>query len=191
LVSTFGLRRGVLDRRPGHVIGEFEVLDSRTGQVHRLSDHPGRVVVIVFIGASCPVGELYMTRLSTLAKAYEARDVDFLAVDSNASESIEDVAAFARQSGACFPVLKDPENRVADQLMAERTCEALIVDGGRRLRYRGAIDDQFGPGTWRDSPGCNYLADALESVLAGRAVSRETTQVVGCPIERSAPPKSP
>ena len=54
--------------------------------------------------------------------------------------------------GAAFPILKDTDNRVADQLLAERTCEALLIDDRGRLRYRGAIDDQYGLGTRRDQP---------------------------------------
>ncbi len=73
--------------------------------------------------------------------------------------------------GRPFPVLKDADNRVADQLLAERTCEALVIDGRGRLRYRGAIDDQYGLGTRRDSPAHHYLVDAIEAVLAGREVS--------------------
>jgi len=142
------------------------------------------VVAIVFTGTNCPIGELYMPRLSNMARFLEMRNVDFLAINSNASESNEDVAEHARQSRVTFPVLKDPDNRVADQLLAERTCEALVIDGRGKLRYRGAIDDQYGLGTRRDSPGRSYLVDAIESVLAGREVSPATTHVVGCPIER-------
>ncbi|MFI5459473.1 MAG: redoxin domain-containing protein [Isosphaerales bacterium] len=181
---SFGQRRGTLDRGPGQVVADFEIRDVRTGQLDRLSEHRGRVVAIVFTGTSCPVGDLYMPRLSDLARFFEMRDVDFLAINSNASDSIEDVAEHARRSRITFPVLKDPENHVADRLLAERTCEALVIDGRGTLRYRGAIDDQYGLGTRRDSPGHTYLVDAIEAVLAGREVSPATTQVAGCPIER-------
>jgi hypothetical protein len=182
-------RRTILDRRPGQVVADFELRDVRTGQRDRLSHHRGRVVAIVFAGTRCPVGDLYLPRWSHLGRIYETRDVDFLAINSNASESIDDVADHARQLQVTVPVLKDPENRVADQLLVERTCEALVIDGRGRLRYRGAIDDQYGLGTRRDNPERNYLVDAIEAVLAGREVSPEMTPVVGCPIERVAPMK--
>ena len=126
--------------------------------------------------------------MNALARRYESRGVDFLAINSNASESREEVAEHARQTGILFPVLKDPENRVADWLLAERTCEALVIDGSGRLRYRGAIDDQYAQGSRRDEPAQDYLAQAIEAVLAGKPVSPEMTQVVGCPIERTRPP---
>jgi len=181
-----GHRRGSdsLDRFSGPVVADFAVRDVRTEQLDRLSYHRGRVVIIVFTGTKCPKGDVYLPRVSQLSRVFETRDVDFLAINSNASDSIETVAEHARQLQITFPVLKDPENRVADQLRAERTSEALVIDGRGRLRYRGAIDDQFEPGPRRDSPEHCYLIDAIESVLAGRAVSPERTQAVGAPIER-------
>ncbi len=190
VVWTTVLRRGPLDRGAGQVVHDFELVNVRTGHSHRLSQHRGRVVVIVFIGTSCPVGELYMPRLAALAMTYRVQGVNFLAVDSNASESIEDLSVYARESGIHFPILKDAENRVADQLLAERTCEALVLDSGGRLRYRGAIDDQYGRRTRRDQPERTYLADAIGTVLAGGKVFPEVTQVVGCPIERTDPAKA-
>ena len=50
---------------------DFELIDARTGQLNRLSDYQGRVLVIVFVGTSCPVGDLYMPRLVELSKRYE------------------------------------------------------------------------------------------------------------------------
>ena len=184
------MRMGRPDRVKGQVVDDFELHEVLGGGLHRLSEHRDRVVVIVFIGTSCPIGELYMSRLAALAKIYRDRRVDFLAVNSNASETIADVAAHARESGANFPVLKDLENRVADRLLAERTCEVLVVDGRKRLRYRGAIDDQYGRRSRRDQSTHNYLVDAIESVLAGKEVSPERTQVIGCPIERVAASKA-
>jgi hypothetical protein len=183
--------RTVLDRKPGHVLADFELRDVRTGQRDRLSQHRGRVVAIFFTGTQCPVANLYLPRWSHLGRLYETRDVDFLAINSNASDSINDVAEHARQLQVTVPVLKDLENRVADQLLVERTCEALVVDERGRLRYRGAIDDQYGLGTRRDNPERNYLVDAIEAVLAGRTVAPEMTPVVGCPIDRvvSAKPR--
>ena len=185
LIST---RRGRgLDRGPGQVIPDFELVDARSGEINRASDYSGELLVIVFVGTSCPVGDLYMPRLLELARRYESRKVGFLGINSNESDSIEDVADFARRSRSIFPILKDTDNRVADQFLAERTCEALLIDGKGRLRYRGAIDDQYGLGKRRDRPVHHYLTDAIDAVLAGRRVSTEMTQVVGCPIERKAP----
>jgi thiol-disulfide isomerase/thioredoxin len=182
-------REAPVRRAPGQFIADFAIKDVRTGQLDRLSDHRGRVVAIIFTGTNCPVGELYFPRLNRLAEKYESRGVDFLAINSNASESADLIAEHARLTAIRLPVLKDPENRVADLLLAERTCEALLVDGGGRLRYRGAVDDQYSQGSRRDAPTQDFLARAIEAVLDGKPVNPEMTQVVGCPIERARPAK--
>ena len=189
-VWVTSLRHARIDRSPGQLVEDFELREVISGRPHRLSQHRGRVLVVVFVGTSCPVGELYLGRLAVLATEYRSRNVNFLAINSNASETISDVAQHARESRLNFPVLKDPENRVADQLLAERTCETLVFDGEGRFRYRGAIDDQYGRGTRRAEPTHHYLVDAITALLERREVSPKITQVVGCPIERTAPIKN-
>ena len=98
--------RGLVDRKPGQVVPDFAIPDVRTDQLHSLSQHRGQVVVIVFTGTACPVGELYMPRLSVIAQAFEMRDVDFLAINSNASDTAEDVAEHARRAQVAFPGLE-------------------------------------------------------------------------------------
>jgi mono/diheme cytochrome c family protein len=109
----------------------------------------------------------------------------FLAVNANAHDTAGEVSAHASDHGVAFPVFKDPDNALADRLLAERTCEAFVLDGARRLRYRGAVDDQYGRGTRKDRPLRRHLAEALDAILAGRAVAAPVTAVVGCPIDRA------
>ena len=58
-----------------------------------------------------------------------------------------------------FPVLKDTGNVVADLNLVEQTCEVLVVAGMRDIRYRGAIDDQYGIGSSKEAPAHRYLVD--------------------------------
>jgi peroxiredoxin len=167
---------------------DFALCDALTGRTVAPSAlGSARAVVLVFTGTNCPIGNLYMSRLVELASAYRGRGVAFLGINSNASEPADAVAAHAREYGVTFPVLKDARNAVANRLRVERTCEALVLDSALRLRYRGAIDDQYARGTRKGRPARNYLVDALEDVLAGREVATPRTPVVGCPIEREVP----
>src|SRR5205823_3198713 len=83
---------------------------------------------------------------------------------------------------------KDDGAAVADRFRAERVPEAFVLDGSLTVRYRGRIDDQLGKGVRRAKADHNDLAEALDDVLAGRAVARSVTEVVGCPISRPARP---
>ena len=68
LVWLTGHRKSGLDRGPGQVLPGFELVDARSGQINRASDYSGELLVIVFVGTSCPVGDLYMPRLFELAQ---------------------------------------------------------------------------------------------------------------------------
>jgi peroxiredoxin len=176
----------------GEPAADFTLRDAATGRPVSLAAlrREAKAVTVVFTGIDCPVGNLYMPRLVEMDRAYRARGVAIVAINANDHESAEQVAAHAREHGVEFPVLKDPDNRVADALLAERTCEALVFDHSGRLRYRGAIDDQYGQGSRKDRTGRAYLAEALDAILAGRAVASPTTPVVGCPIERAEPSRA-
>ena len=174
-----------IDRGVGRAVSNFTLRDT-AGKAVSLYDFRGKQAgVLVFTGVDCPVSALYMARLADLALEYEARGVVFLAIDSNAGETAERVAGHAQDHGVTFPVLMDPGGRVADLLLAGRTSEALVLDGGARLLYRGAIDDQYTQAAHKDAPTRKFLVEALEAVLDGRRPAVTATEVAGCPIERS------
>ena len=173
-----------IDRGVDRPVSNFQLRDVLHDRQVALADFAGKkVAVLVFTGTDCPVGNLYMPRLVELNAAYKDKGVVFLAINANAHEPAEDVAEHARSFGLDFPVLKDPGNAVADLFQAERTCEVLVIDGRGRLRYRGAIDDQYGLGTRREAPAKDFLVEALDAVLAGRPVPREQRPSLGCGIK--------
>src|SRR5207244_6442619 len=110
----------------------------------------------------------YTPRLAELHAAYEPRGVAFAAINSNAHEGLVDLAGFARIHRTPFPVLKDRDARVADQLGVQRTPMVLVLDKDRQIRYRGRIDDQYTVAGHRQAPSRRDLAMALDEVLAGR-----------------------
>ncbi|MEO6808351.1 MAG: redoxin domain-containing protein [Isosphaeraceae bacterium] len=187
-----------LDRLVGQKVGDFTLNDVTNGEALKLYDLAKRktkAVVIFFSATACPNSNGYLPRLIELAETYKDKGVVVLAINSNASESAVDVAAHAKEFGLTFPVLKDVRNVIADQYLVESTCETLLIDQRGRLRYRGALDDQFGVGLRRAKVGESYLVDALDAVLDGKEVETKSSKVAGCMIERAeiavktAPPR--
>jgi peroxiredoxin/mono/diheme cytochrome c family protein len=175
--------RGIMQR-----VADFTLKDVATDRTVSLYSFIGkRAIVLVFLGTDCPVGNLYVPRLVELNHAYKAKGVVFLGLNSNAHETPERVARFVKETGIDFPVLKDLQNKVSDTVLAERTCEALVLDGFTRIRYRGAIDDQYAQGKSKDKPQHNYLKDALDALLANQDVKVTATRVAGCLLDRSDP----
>ncbi len=56
-----------------------------------------------------------------------------------------------------------------------------------RICYRGAIDNQYGPGTRKDAPDHRYLKEALDAILAGRPIAVAATSAPGCLLDRVDP----
>ncbi len=185
-MSIAGAAEGLpVNRGVGQRVSNFTLEDVSGKKVSLYGFRGKQAVVVAFMGTDCPVGNLYVPRLIELNKEYKDRGVVFLAINSNAHETLEQVAAHAKEREIDFPVLKDSENRVADQLLAERTCEVLVIDGRAMLRYRGAIDDQYGQGTRKPEATKKYLHDALEAVLGGKPPEVAATAVVGCLLDRA------
>jgi hypothetical protein len=56
-----------------------------------------------------------------------------------------------------------------------------IIDGAGTLAYIGAIDDD--PRGNKGEPAVNYVADALDEMLAGNAVTTAETKPYGCSVK--------
>jgi peroxiredoxin len=166
-------------------IPDLELPDSN-GLPVRLSTYAaGRPAVLVFLGTECPLANLYAPRLGELARQFEPAGVRFLAIDPLPQDGLAAMAHFAKEHHLPFPVLKDPDALVASRGGATRTPQVILLDGGRRVRYRGRIDDQYEPnGKNRGTPTRQDLAEAIRELLAGKAVSVPATPVFGCLIPK-------
>jgi peroxiredoxin len=172
---------------------DFRLQDPRDQDIISLSAllETNKAVVLVFLGVQCPLNNQFVPVLIELHQNYSHKGVAFVGVNSNSQDSRERVAAHARQYAIPFPVVKDPGNKVADQLGARRTPEAIVVDSAGVIRYQGRIDDQFGIGYARPGkPTRRDLALALDEILAGKVVSVPRTEAPGCYIGRVAEPKA-
>jgi peroxiredoxin len=139
-----------------------------------------KAVVVIFLSVVCPYSTDNESHLRELDARYDAGTVLFVGVDSNRTETADELALHARRSGLRFPVMKDDANRVADLFGARATPEAFLFDQGGRLRYRGRV---------RSKQGSTDLADALAAVVAGREVRTKVAKAFGCTIVREPAPE--
>ncbi|QDU99049.1 thioredoxin family protein [Lignipirellula cremea] len=169
----------------GKTVENFQ-LSTHRGQPWELADTADqKLVALVFLGTECPLAKLYGPRLADLHKTYADQGVAFVGVNANAQDSITELTAYAQKHAIPFPLLKDPGNRVADQIGAERTPEVFLLDQDRKIRYHGRIDDQYGVGYSRDHAQRRDLAEAIQELLAGKQVSVPETAPIGCFIGRT------
>jgi peroxiredoxin len=129
-------------------VADFSLRDTH-GTTVRLADLRYREpVVVVFVGADCPLARLYGPRLAELARTYERRGVGFLAIDSNASDTPAAIGRYARDHALPFPVLIDADHAVADRFGARRTPEAFLLDREPGSAIKAEL-------TGSTSPDCN------------------------------------
>jgi peroxiredoxin/mono/diheme cytochrome c family protein len=190
VLSQFSLSFANAADKPAGVLGrkiaDFSLTDSAGAAVHSTKFKDAKALVVVFVGTECPISNAYMPRLSELSKQFASRGVQFLAVNANRQDTPARVAEHSKENGLPFPVLKDVGNRLADQMGAQRTPDAFVLDGTRVVRYHGRIDDQFGTGFKRAAPSRRDLAIALDELLAGKEIAVAETPVMGCFIGRIA-----
>jgi len=166
-------------------------LDTADGKTWSMNDHKqAKAFVFLFLGTECPVNNQYLPELVRLHKQYAPKGVVFAGINSNAQDSPTRVLGHAKANGLTFPMLKDSGNVIADALQARRTPEAFVVSPKGQVLYRGRIDDQIGIGYRRTAPTRRDLAEALNDVLAGKAVRVAQTDAPGCLIARAIKPKA-
>jgi peroxiredoxin/mono/diheme cytochrome c family protein len=156
-----------------------------TGKRVSLADFSdAKLVVVIFLGTECPIGNAYIPSLVELQKQYQDRQVEFIGINSNPSDTADSIAAHVKEFKIDFPVLVDEDQVVADLFGARRTPEAFVLDARKRIRYRGRIDDRFGYIYKREKSRRQELEEAVKELLAGKKVSVPETEPVGCLITR-------
>ena len=157
-------------------------LSDLDGAPQTLKDYPYQnALVIVFFSTECPTSSKYRPHLAQIHTDYGPRGVRLIAVNANYSEPLEEIIAYNRQNQFPFPVLKDPDHRLADYLNAKNTPHAFLFDARQKLRYHGEIDNGFGIEKYTTSRG---LWEALDALLAGREIERPVVRPFGCIIRR-------
>ncbi|HEV7644414.1 MAG TPA: thioredoxin family protein [Pyrinomonadaceae bacterium] len=152
-------------------------INSKTLSVKELKGAKG--TVFVFLSAQCPVVKGYVERIQAVAKDYSGKGINFVGINSNSTEDLAWVKSNA-EANFKFPVLIDTGNKVADKWGASVTPEVYFFDADGKLAYRGGIDnDRRG-----DNITKNYLRDALDNALAGKAIAEKETNAFGCTIKR-------
>ncbi len=171
--------------RPGDSVAPFEGRDPAGARVTLRGDGPAaKATVVAFSSAKCPVAAVQAPRLGELARAYGSRGVRFLLVNPNPAEKEAEIREFLAGAGIDFPVIVDAEQHLADLLGVSRTTEVFLLDGDFRLRYRGALDDQYSVGTRKPAPTRRYLVEAMDALLEGGAIELAETAAKGCLIGR-------
>lgn len=157
---------------------DFELSDLR-GNLHRLSDHHGRIVILNFWSCECPHSERADGLLLKWLEEWGG-EVELLSIAANRNESARSVEEASR-SRNLPKVLIDAGHVVADLYEAITTPHVFLVDRDGILRYRGAVDDV----TFRRRTATRFfLKEAVDALREGRLPALTETPAYGCAIVR-------
>jgi peroxiredoxin len=168
----------------GEQAPSFELPDT-DGQPQSLTDGNGApATVVVFTCNHCPYALAWQDRIADAARDYADRGVRFLAINPNDAEryprdSYEAMQQRVREEDWPLPYLRDESQDVARAYGAQVTPDVFVVDSERRLRYRGAPDQDYS----EPSHNAAWLREALDAVLEGRDPEPVETKPVGCSVK--------
>lgn len=147
--------------------------------------HEKEASAIIFACNHCPYVHAYATRMRDIIKEYRVRNVGFFLINANdarqyPTDSFEQMIPMAEHLGIGGSYLNDETQEIARAYGAERTPEVFLFDKNKKLRYHGAIDDN-----WEkpDEVSIHYLRAALEAVLESHEMLVKETHVRGCTIK--------
>ncbi|MCI0433128.1 MAG: redoxin family protein [Gemmatimonadetes bacterium] len=172
---------GAFGFAPGELVAAFRyaAVDGRKGTLAELL-RTHRAVVVAMRAVDCPVSKKYGHELARLEREYAGRGVAFLYLNINSQDQPEAIRAEIDNFGFTGPYVHDPELRVAGALQPAVTTEVFVIDAAGTLRYRGAVDDQYGITFALPEARERWLRSALDATLDGRAVETTRTEASGC-----------
>jgi peroxiredoxin len=171
-------------------------LPGMDGRDYSLKDFAdAKVLVVIFTCNHCPTAQAYEDRIIKLATDYKDIGVAVAAISPNdpkavrldelgytdLSDSFEEMKLRAKEKKFPFPYLYDGDTQKTAQAYGVlATPHVFIFDQVRKLRYVGRIDDAEVLGERRQTVKSRDAQNAINALLAGKAVPVEKTRVFGC-----------
>jgi peroxiredoxin len=166
---------------------EFSLPDVVSGRTITLNDFAQKeVLLVMFICPHCPYVIHVQEGIASLGRDYAAKSVGIVAISSNdaaayPTDSPDGMRQQAKQLAFTFPYCHDESQDIARAYNAACTPEFYVFDRGRKLVYRGQLDDSRRhtpiPVTGRD------VRLAIDNTLAGLAVDPNQRPSIGCNIK--------
>jgi peroxiredoxin len=161
------------------------------GETVSLADHAGKVVVLEWTNLSCPfVRKHYDSgNMQKLQESAAAKGVIWLTVNSSAEGkqgfcSPEKMADCIQKEGIkSANVLLDSSGEVGKAYDAKVTPHMFIINKDGTLAYDGAVDSKSSTDKADVATAEPLFANALDAVLAGKAVTNAKNKPYGCGVK--------
>lgn len=166
---------------------DFILLDIVSEQQMTLQELKGlKGTVIMFICNHCPFVKHVNAQISQLAKDYQTKGINCIAISSNDIENYpQDAPHLMKENallqGLIFPYLYDETQKVAKAYDAACTPDFYVFDEKLKLVYRGQLDDS------RPENGIPVngkdIRHALDCLIENRENTSRQKPSIGCNIK--------
>ena len=181
-MSTQNLKFNIGDKAPDFSLRGVD------GKSYNLNNFRGkRFLIVVFMCNHCPYVQGSIERLKAIQSDYGIKGVQVIGINSNdeinyPDDSFAKMVEMAKIKKLDFPYLRDEDQHIAAAYGAQCTPEAFVLDGERKLRYHGRIDDSP-----KDESNATVtdLRNAVDALVHGRKVDIELAPAIGCSIKWS------
>jgi hypothetical protein len=185
LIASLGLSAGAQSIAPA-----FELPDVN-GTPRALSEYKGKIVVLEWTNYDCPfVRKFYGTgTMQALQETYTAKGIIWLSVCSSAPGNQgnfpgEEWDRRIKETGAkATAVLLDGSGKVGRAYGASNTPHVFVVGKDGNLAYQGSVDDNRSADPETIQGARNYLAEALDALIADQPVPVAETKPYGCSVK--------
>jgi len=171
----------------GTAAPDFQLPDVVTGKKISLTTFAGKkALLVMFICRHCPYVVHVQKELARLGADYGSKGVGIVAISANDAGRYPDDApdklkTMATDLSFSFPFCHDESQETAKAYRAVCTPDFFLFDDGRKLVYRGQLDDSR-PGNNKPVTGKDLRA-AMDAVLAGKPVHSNQMPGAGCSIK--------
>jgi peroxiredoxin len=176
----------------GQAAPAFSATDT-SGKTVALADFKGKYVVLEWTNPGCPFVQKHYNsgNMPATQKEATAKGAVWLAVNTTAKDAGDYMAPAELQAwvksknAAPTAMLMDADAKVGRAYGARTTPHMYVIDPQGKLIYAGAIDSKPSADPADIKTATNYVTQALGEAMAGKPVSRATTQAYGCSVKYS------
>jgi peroxiredoxin len=169
----------------GQSAPDFKVKDT-SGKEQSLSAYKGKFVVLEWVNPDCPFVKKHYdsANMQATQKAAEAKGAVWLSVSTGAGGKASELDAWVKEKGAApTATLLDPDGKVGKAFGARTTPHMYVINPEGKLVYAGAIDNKPTANKADVQGATNYVTAALSEAMAGKPVSKATSEPYGCSVK--------
>ena len=190
MVSAISISVSVHAAEVGKPAPAFSAKDAKGADVS-LDGLKGKVVVLEWVNHGCPfvVKHYDSNNMQKLQETYTGKGVVWITINSGSKTSgtYTDDATFLKlastKGSKATHLIADDSGTIGKAYLAKTTPHMFVINKEGVLVYNGAIDSKKTTNVADIEGAENYVAKALDEVLAGKEVTTSKTEPYGCGVK--------